>query len=309
LPKYRAFDTIHPAISGGLSMRARTVLVALALTLIPISAKAADLVVSWQKAHHAQEDQAIAEVIAAFEKATGKQVDVTLLPMAEQPPHIEAALKAGHPPDVAFGFHLGSYIPSWALQDRLVNLTDGVGQFVDIFDPKQLDRARLLNAKTGQRALYGLPMGWISNYVHVWNSLLKRAGLSPDDIPKEWDAFWSFWCDQVQPAVRKALGRDDIWGIGRAMSVEANDTENQFFQFVSAYDADYVTHDGKLVIDDPEIRRRLVKAIDRYTAVYREGCTPPDSVNWDDGGNNEAFLAQSVVMTTNQSLSIPNAIK
>ena len=167
----------------------------------------------------------------------------------------------------------------------------------------------LLNARTGQRALYGLPMGQISNYIHVWKSLLERAGFSLDDIPKEWEPFWSFWCDQVQPAVRNALGRDDIWGIGRAMSVEAGDTTDQFFQFVYAYDADYVTRDGKLVIDDPEIRQRLVKAIDSYTAVYRKGCTPPDSLTWDDRGNNQAFLAETVVMTTNKSLSIPNALK
>jgi multiple sugar transport system substrate-binding protein len=113
----------------------------------------------------------------------------------------------------------------------------------------------------------------------------------------------------VQPAVRKALGRDDIWGIGRPMSTEANDTTDQFFQFVRAYDADYVTRDGKLVIDDTQIRRRLVNAIDSYTAIYRKGCTPPASLSWDDGGNNEAFLAQTVVMTTNLSLSIPNALK
>ena len=49
---------------------------------------------------------------------------------------------------------------------------------------------------------------------------------------------------------------------------------------MTAYDADYVTRDGRLVIDDPEIRRRLIKAIDSYTAIYRKGCTPPDSVTW-----------------------------
>jgi multiple sugar transport system substrate-binding protein len=32
-------------------------------------------------------------------------------------------------------------------------------------------------------------------------------------------------------------------------------------------------------------------------------------VTWDDRGNNEAFFAESVVMTTNRSLSIPNALK
>jgi len=63
------------------------------------------------------------------------------------------------------------------------------------------------------------------------------------------------------------------------------------------------------VIDDPEIRRKLVVAMDRYTASYRTGCTPPDAVSWDSAGNNKAFLARSVVMTLNQTLSIPNALK
>ena len=70
-----------------------------------------------------------------------------------------------------------------------------------------------------------------------------------------------------------------------------------------------MTRDGRLVIDDPEVRRRLIKAIDSYTAIYRKGCTPPDSVTWETIGNNKAFLAQTVVMTTNQTLSIPNALK
>jgi multiple sugar transport system substrate-binding protein len=75
------------------------------------------------------------------------------------------------------------------------------------------------------------------NHVHVWKNLLERAGLSLDESPKTWEAFWSFWCDQVQPAVRRATGRDDIWGIGLAMSVEAHDTTDQFFQCARAYDA------------------------------------------------------------------------
>jgi multiple sugar transport system substrate-binding protein len=290
-------------------MRIGALVLAVAFAAAPLGVQAADLVVSWHKGFYAGEDEALAEVVAAFEQDTGKQVEVTLLPLAEQPLQIEAALEAGRPPDFAFGFRLVRYIPRWALEDRLADLTDIVGSFSNLFDPNQIDRAMLLNARTGQRTLYGLPMGQINNYIHVWESLLERAGFSLDDIPKEWEPFWSFWCDQVQPAVRRALDRDDIWGIGRPMSVEANDTTDQFFQFVHANDADYVTRDGEFAIDDLAIRQRLVKEIDSYTAIYRKGCTPPDSVIWDDGGNNQAFLAETVVMTTNLSLSIPNALK
>jgi multiple sugar transport system substrate-binding protein len=100
----------------------------------------------------------------------------------------------------------------------------------------------------------------------------------------------------VQPAVRRALRRDDIWGAGVTMSVDSYDTVNGLNQFMDTYEADYVTRDGRLVIDDPDVRRRLIKAIDSYTAVYRKDCTPPDSVSWTNADNNEQFLAQTIVM-------------
>ena len=93
------------------------------------------------------------------------------------------------------------------------------------------------------------------------------------------------------------------------MSVLADGTQFEFFHFVAANQADYITRDGQLVIDDPKIRRALVEALDSYTGIYRKGCTPPGSVTWGDPDNNKAFLAQTVVMTLNETLSIPNAVK
>jgi multiple sugar transport system substrate-binding protein len=280
------------------------------LAMAPLSARAADLVVWWQEGYYDQEDAAVREIIAAFEQGSGKDVELVFYEQqAELPEKLKAALEAGRPPDFAFGSGIHDF-PEWAFDDRLVDLTDTVGHFSDLFDPNALDWFVLLNRKTGQRALYALPWGRATNHVHVWKSLLEQGGFSVEDIPKEWAAFWSFWCDQVQPAVRRATGHDDLWGVGLNMSGQAADTQQQFFQFMAAYDADYVTPDGRLVIDDPEVRRRLIEAIDSYTAVYRKGCTPPNSVSWNSNrDNNEQFLAQAIVMVTNQSLSIPNALK
>jgi multiple sugar transport system substrate-binding protein len=165
------------------------------------------------------------------------------------------------------------------------------------------------NAKTGQQALYGLPVARSADHIHIWKNILERAGLTLKDVPKEWEAFWSFWCDRAQPALRNALGRNDVWGAGLTMSVEAYDTWINFRHFMIAYGADYVTRDGRLVIDDPEIRQRLVKAIDSYTAIYRKGCTPPDAVAWGPLDNNKQFQAQAVVMAPNETLSAVNALK
>ena len=59
-------------------MHAHAVLVALALVLAPLGAQAADLVVWWEKGYYPQEDEAVAEIIAAFEQETGKQVELVL---------------------------------------------------------------------------------------------------------------------------------------------------------------------------------------------------------------------------------------
>ena len=291
-------------------MRSRAIVLATALLMAPLGARAADLVVWWEEGQYAEEDQAVREVIAAFEQDSGKQVDLVLGPQEKLVADLVAAVEAGRgTPDIVFTVVDPQPYERWAYEGRLVDLTDAVGHFSDLFDPDALERVTLLDGTTGRRGLYLLPMGFTTHHVHVWKSLLERAGFTLADIPKEWDAFWSFWCDQVQPAARKALGRDDVWGTGLPMAAASVDTQVNIWQFIHAYDADYVTRDGRLVIDNPEVRRGLIQAVDGYTAIYRKGCTPPDSVAWDAYSNNAQFLAQTIVMTPNSTLSIPNALK
>jgi multiple sugar transport system substrate-binding protein len=290
-------------------MWVQAIILAAALILAPLTTRAADLVIWWQEGFSPQENEAVAEMAAAFERRTGKKVEVTFYEEIELPTKTVAALKAGQPPDFVYGNELPYYIAEWAHDGRLVDLSNAVGEFSNMFDQDALNRVMWPDAKTSRRVLYGVPIGRSTDHLHVWKSLLERVGFTLVDIPKEWEPFWSFWCDKVQPAVRKATGRDDIWAIGLPMSAGAADTSIGFFQFVGAYEADYVTRDGELVIDDSEIRRRLIKAMESYTAIYRKGCTPPASVTWGPFDNNQQFLAETVVMTPNDTLSIPNALK
>jgi multiple sugar transport system substrate-binding protein len=207
-----------------------------------------------------------------------------------------------------FGLVADTGLDQWAYEDRLVELTDAVGPLASLFDADALEASTLLNGRTGKRALYTLPMGRATNHIHVWTSLLERAGFTLADIPKQWEAFWPFWCDRVQPAVRKATGRDDIWAVGLPMSVEAGDTHVEVRQFQYAYDA-YWSADDQTRVDDPAVRTSLIKTLGVYASVYLTGCTPPDAIHWVNRDNNDRFVAQTVVMTLNSSLSIPNAIK
>ena len=206
-------------------MCCRILVLAVALVMSPLGARAADLVVWWDEGRYAEEGEAVREIIAAFEQDTGKQVELVFHTEDEHPKALAAALADGQPPDFAFGFLLTNYISQWAFDDRLADLSDAGGHFADFFEPDVLAWMTWRNARTGQEALYGLPMGRTTNHIHVWKSLLEQAGFTLEDIPKEWDAFWSFWCDQVQPAVRKALGRDDIWGVGLPMSIAPGHAE------------------------------------------------------------------------------------
>jgi multiple sugar transport system substrate-binding protein len=93
------------------------------------------------------------------------------------------------------------------------------------------------------------------------------------------------------------------------MSLEAGDTHAQVTQFQYAHGAYWETADGQIRADDPAVRVNLIEALETYTAVYLTGCAPPDAVDWRNRDNNDAFMAQTVVMTLNETLSIPNMIK
>jgi multiple sugar transport system substrate-binding protein len=214
----------------------------------------------------------------------------------------------GAPPDFLFSSVIERGAARWAYEDRLAELRGVLGPVLDLFDADTIEVSTLLNGKAGQRGAVRASDGRVSNYVHVWNSLLERAGSTLADVPQGWEAFWSFWCDQVQPAVRKALGRNDVWGVGLSMSAAASDTDEELLQFELAYKTPWLDSNRRPQVDDPAVRKGMVKALDAYTAIWRKGCTPPDSVSWTNIGNNKAFLARTVVVTPNPSLSIPAAL-
>ena len=203
-------------------MRSRTAILAAMLAMAPLRAESADLVVWWDKAYYPQEDVALAALVHDFELKSGEKVKLVRYNDYEMREKIEAAIEAGQPPDFAISVRPGQ-LARWAAEGRLVDLRSIIGQ-ADFFDADLLELSAFTNRQTAQQGLYGLPIGRNTNHIHVWLSLLEQAGFKREDAPTEWEPFWAFWCDTVQPAVRKALGREDIWGIGAPMSVKANDS-------------------------------------------------------------------------------------
>ncbi|MGH9173765.1 MAG: extracellular solute-binding protein, partial [Vicinamibacterales bacterium] len=132
-------------------MRGRAVGLTLAIILAPLGAKAADLVVWWEEGQYAEEDEAVREIVAAFEQDSGKQVELVLGAQEELVANLVAALEAGRPtPDFIFTVISIQHYEQWAYEGRLVDLTDAVGHFSDPVDPFALERVTLLDGTTGR---------------------------------------------------------------------------------------------------------------------------------------------------------------
>jgi multiple sugar transport system substrate-binding protein len=102
-------------------MRKQVIVLAAALVLAPLGATAADLVVWWNEGYTVQEDEAVREIVAAFEQKTGKQVELVLHPEHELADRVVAAVEAGRPPDCVFSMVGIQDDTQWAYEGRLVD--------------------------------------------------------------------------------------------------------------------------------------------------------------------------------------------
>jgi Bacterial extracellular solute-binding protein len=128
-------------------MRRQAIVLAAALITAPLGARAADLVVWWEESFTPAEGAAVEELIAAFEGKSGKQVELVRQDVDQQTAAVQAAIDAGRPPDFLFGQIAEHVIPRWAEEGRLVDLTDIVEPFKDMFDADTLELATLRNGR------------------------------------------------------------------------------------------------------------------------------------------------------------------
>ena len=68
------------------------------------------------------------------------------------------------------------------------------------------------------------------------------------------------------------------------------------------------TQDGKLHVDDPQVKEAVIKALDYPTSAYKEGFVPPSAINWNDADDNNAFHAKMIVMDLDGTISTEVAI-
>ena len=97
-----------------------------------------------------------------------------------------------------------------------------------------IDASTLLDGKTGQRGLYALPMGRYSNRVHIWNSLLERAGFTLADIPTGWERSGRSGATKCSPPCARPWVAT-TYGASDCPYPRWRDTEEELLQFELAY--------------------------------------------------------------------------
>ena len=261
----------------------------------------------WSEGYYPEETETIRRAINAWSEENEIEVELVFYSEKDLIQQSESAIAAGNPPDILYGYSLEfSLIPRLAWNGELTDTSDIIEPLKTRYTPEALESVYYQNNQTGKRSYYAVPISQQTTHIHYWKDLLTAANLSPEKIPTEWNGFWSFW-PQVQQILRRQGQPDTLYGMGIPMSPAATDTFYQFEQFLEAYDVNLINANGQLLIDDPQVKVGIVKALEMFTNFYKQQYVPQNALDWGDPDNNVTFLSRLTVMTPNPTLSIPGS--
>ena len=253
------------------------------------------------------EDVALRKAIADYEKASGNNIELSIVPFAPERQKIISAITSGVVPDIVDS-NPGEIVQLYAYQDKWVDVSDVVETQKSQFSDTALQAVQAYNNVTKKRATYGVPLRAGVVPCHIWKSLVEKAGMKIEDLPKTWDAYFDFF-KKVQDNLRKQ-GERKVYGLGFQVTSNGVDPWNLFMAFLIAYGGqDIVTNDGRLHLDDPKVKQAAIKATAYLGGAYRDGYVPPSAINWNDADDNNAFHARLMVMDVDGTLSTEVAVK
>ncbi|MBV9859513.1 MAG: carbohydrate ABC transporter substrate-binding protein [Alphaproteobacteria bacterium] len=260
----------------------------------------------WIQGFAEEEDAAFKQIAADYEKASGNKLDYSIIPYAPMRQKIVSAITSGAVPDVFQNspIEIGSL---YAWEDKLVEIGDVIETQKKEFTEAALLSSFSYNSVTKKRGYYLAPYTTAALPNHIWRPLVEKAGYKMEDIPKTWDAYYDFF-KEVQKRLR-AQGERRVYGLGFQLTTNGNDPNNTFNYFLIAYGgAGLVTKDGKLHLDDPQVKEAAIKALTYPTTAYKDGFVPPSAINWNDADDNNAFHGKTIVMDLDGTISTEVAI-
>ncbi len=270
------------------------------------NAAAKTATVWWVQGFAQEEDVSIKKIFADYERASGNTIDYSLVPYAPHRQKVISAMTSGEVPDL-FPANPAEVASLFAWQGKLVDVSDVVETQKAQYSETALLSAQCYNNVTKGRSFYGVPYTGATLPFHIWNSLVEKAGYKLSEAPKTWDAFWDFF-KPVQDKLR-AQGMRSVYALGLQVTANGVDPNNTFHYFLIAYGGkDIVTKNGKLHLDDPEVKRAVIQALTYPTTAYKDGYVPPSAINWNDADDNNALHSKLMVMDLDGTISSEVAI-
>jgi multiple sugar transport system substrate-binding protein len=271
------------------------------------NAAAKTAVAWWIQGFAQEEDIAFKKIVEDYQKATGNTIDYSIIPYAPLRQKIVSAITSGTAVPDLFQNSPTEVNALYAWDDKLVDVTDVIETQREEYTETALLSALSYNSVEKRRTFYLVPYTTATLPNHVWKPLVEKAGYKMEDIPKTWDAYYDFFKD-VQKKLR-AQGDRKVYGLGFQLTTNGNDPNNTFNYFLLAYGGQgMVTKDGKLHLDDPQVKAAVIKALTYPTTAYKEGFVPPGAINWNDADDNNAFHAKQIVMDLDGTISTEVAI-
>src|SRR6266446_4139955 len=156
------------------------------------------------------EDLSLRKAVTDYEKQSGNTIELSITPFAPERQKIVAALTSGVVPDLIGFSNPNEILQIYAWQDRWVDVSDVVETQRAQLSETALLASQAYNAVTKKRATYGVPIRAAIVPCHIWKSLVEKAGMKLEDIPKTWDAYFDFF-KKVQDNLRKQeIGRAHV---------------------------------------------------------------------------------------------------
>ncbi|NEO74050.1 ABC transporter substrate-binding protein [Moorena sp. SIO3H5] len=259
----------------------------------------------WQQGFYPEETDALRTIIDQWEKNNGIKVQLVIIPQKDILKEIESAIASGNPPDI---FYAGvadlTIIPRLAWNNQLVDVSDVIQPLKNWYSEGVLAGVNYQNKVAKKRSYYAVPIMQSAIHIHYWQDILTEIGQAKGAIPRDWQGFWRFW-EEVQGQLRQS-SYPNMYSIGMPMSMSL-DTYNNFEQFLEAYNVKLIDKNGKLRLDDSQVKEGIEAALKQYTRFYINKNVPPDAVDWDNTGNNVTLLSRTSLMTVNHTLSVPGS--
>src|SRR5919197_4890087 len=148
----------------------------------------------WSQGFVQDEDVALKKVVAEYEKASGNKIDLSIIPFAPERQKIISALTSGVVPDLV-NSNPAEIITQYAWKDQWVDVTDVVETQKAKYSETALLAAQAYNNVTKKRSFYGVPIQGAVVPIHIWRSLVEKAGYQMSDLPQTREAFFDFFTE------------------------------------------------------------------------------------------------------------------